>query len=273
MEKRISFVGVQTHLTANKEENLKQALCLVDEALSLYKDVDMLVLPEYFYWAPDPKDTPFIEEYPEYIIEEFSSRAKFYNTYILAGTVANKRADGNIYNTAMLFGRDGKIVGKYDKVHLFDALNAQFGERESDQISRGKNLLIYDTDFGKIGVNICYDLRFPEMARTLALKGVEYLLIPSAFYSPRADHWQNLICATALQNSMYVIGVNLFGELNQENIFCGRSLVADPWGIPVAIAADKPGSFQAYVYPEHLKEIRDSIGTFYNRIPDMYDIK
>ena len=108
MEKRISFVGVQTHLTANKEENLKQALCLVDEALSLYKDVDMLVLPEYFYWAPDPKDTPFIEEYPEYIIEEFSSRAKLYNTYILAGTVANKRADGNIYNTAMLLPAENR---------------------------------------------------------------------------------------------------------------------------------------------------------------------
>lgn len=272
MNKKVSFVGIQTTLTTDKEQNLKNALELMDEALMSYKQVDMVVLPEYFYWGPDPEDTPMISEYPKHIIEAFSMRAKLHSTYIAAGTVAHKDTDGKIYNSTLLFDRNGEVVGRYDKIHLFDALNAQFGERESDQITRGKEILIYDTDFGRIGLNVCYDIRFPEMARTLALKGVEYLLVPSAFYSPRADHWQSLLCATALQNSMYVLGVNLVGELNPENIFCGRSLIADPWGIALATAPDKPSYFQAYVDPDYVKSTRDAVGTFYNRVPEVYEI-
>ncbi|MCB6367456.1 hypothetical protein LI291_14880, partial [Intestinibacillus massiliensis] len=97
--------------------------------------------------------------------------------------------------------------------------------------------------------------------------------IPSAFYSPRSDHWQNILTATALHNSMYVVGVNLFGKLNEDNIFCGRSLICDPWGVPEAIAADKAGYIQAYVDPDYPKEIGDAVGTFHNRVPEVYKIK
>lgn len=272
MGRKIGIVGIQSLLTADKEQNLKNVLALMDEALLSYKYVDIIVLPEYFYWGPDPEDTPFIEEYPQHIINEMAKRARKHHTYIIAGTVANKRENGNIYNTALLFDREGEIVGKYDKIHLFDALNAMGGERESDQITRGKELFIYDADFGRMAINICYDIRFPEMARTLALKGVKYLFVPSAFYSPRADHWQSLLCASALQNSMYVIGINLYGELNAENIFCGRSLIADPWGVPVAIASDKPGFFHAYADSDYADQVKDAVGTFHNRVPEVYDI-
>lgn len=273
MKEKLSFVGIQTTPTKDKEKNFKQALDLVDEALQLHKRVDMLVLPEYFYYAPDLDETPLIGEYPQEIIEEFAMRAKLYNTYIIAGTVAHKREDGKIYNTALLFDRKGEIVGQYDKVHLFDALNAMGGERESDQITRGSELFTYDADFGKIGISVCYDIRFPEVARTLALKGVKYLFTPAAFYSPRIDHWQDILCVTALQNSMYVVGVNLFGKLNDSNIFCGRSIIADPWGVPAAIAADKAGFIQAYVDPDYTDQIKDAVGTFHNRVPEVYDIK
>lgn len=274
MTEKLGFIGIQTLLTKDRDRNLKEALKITDEALASYRKTDMVVLPEYFYWGPDhPADTPNIGPYPKEILEEFAARAQMYHTYILVGGVVHRREDGEVYNTSVLLDRRGEIAGHYDKVHLFDALNAMGGEKESDQVKAGDKLFTYEADFGKIGVSICYDIRFPEVARTYALQGVKYLFTPAAFYSPRADHWQNLLAATALHNSMYVTGVNLYGELNPDNIFCGRTLIADPWGIQVAVASDRTGSIQAYVDPEYVDEIRAAVGTIYGRRPDVYEIK
>ena len=272
MKRKISVVGIQVTPTRDKRENLKNALALADEAFETYKYVDMLVLPEYFFHVVPRKEANLVPAYPDYVKAEFSARAKKYSSYIIAGTVANRRDDGNVYNTAILYDREGEIAGDYSKIHMFDALNAMGGTNESDTVARGDKLLIYDADFGRIGIVVCYDIRFPELARTLALKGVQYLFAPAAFYSPRADHWQDLLRATALQNSIYVMGVNLFGKLNDANIFCGRSVISDPWGIPIATASDKPCIIQAYLDGDYAGKIRDSIGTFHNRVPEMYDI-
>ena len=253
--------------------NLKNALELVDEAFETYKHVDMLVLPEYFYHVIHKDDAGVTGPYPDEIKEEFSKRAKRYSSYIISGAVANRKDDGKLYNTALLFDRNGDVAGEYSKSHLFDVLNLMNGVNESDLITRGDKTLIYDTDFGRISIIICYDIRFPELARTLALKGVQYLFVPAAFYSPRGDHWQDLLRVTAMQNSMYVMGVNLFGKLNSANIFCGRSLIADPWGIAVAAASDRPCVFQAYIDGDYAGQIRDAIGTIQNRAPSLYEIK
>jgi len=233
----------------------------------------MLILPEYFYYVVPRKEADQVQAYPNEVIAEFSRRAKKNSSYIISGTVANRRGDGNVYNTALLFDRNGEIAGDYSKIHMFDALNAMGGTNESDTVARGDKLLVYEADFGRIGVEVCYDIRFPELARTMALKGVQYLFVPAAFYSPRSDHWQDLIRMTALQNSMYVMGVNLFGKLNESNIFCGRSVISDPWGIPAATASDKPCIIQAYIDGDYAGAIRDSIGTIHNRVPEMYDIR
>ena len=272
MEKKISIVGIQVTPTLDRDDNLRNALALADEAFETYKHVDMLVLPEYFYHVIPMRKAHLAEPYPDEVKEEFSKRAKKYSSYIVAGTIANRKDDGGIYNTALLFDRDGQVAGEYSKTHLFDALNAMGGTNESDAIRRGDKLLVYDADFGRIGVVICYDIRFPELARTLALKGVQYLFVPSGFYSPRFDHWQDLIRVTAVQNSMYVTGVNLFGKLNDSNIFCGRSLIADPWGIPVATASDKPCIIQAYIDADYAGKVSNMIGTFNNRAPSLYEI-
>jgi predicted amidohydrolase len=210
--------------------------------------------------------------YPDNIKAEFSKRAKNYSSYIIAGTVANRKADGKVYNTAVTFDRAGEIVGEYSKIHLFDVLDAMGGVNESDYITRGDKIFVCDTDFGKIGIIICYDIRFPELARTLALQGVQYLFVPAAFYSPRIDHWQDILRVTALQNSMYVMGVNLFGKLNDSSVFCGRSIIADPWGIPIATASDKPGIIQAYIDIDYVNTIKNALGTFHNRVPELYNI-
>ena len=181
-----------------------------------------------------------------------------------------------VYETAPrgdILDRNGDIIGSYDKIHLFDVLDAKGDEQESNQITRGDHLLTFDTDFGRVGVMVCYDVRFPEMARTYALAEVEYLMVPAAFFAPRFDHWQQLIGAAALENGMYVMGVNIFGKVCDTLNMCGRSLIVDPWGIQMATAPDKPAFIQAYVDSDYPKQIRDALGTFHNRVPSVYDIK
>ena len=272
MNRKISVAGIQTAPTRDRKENLKNALALADEAFETYKQVDVLVLPEYFYYVMPMSEADKEGPYPDEVKEEFSKRAKKHGAYIIAGTVANRKEDGKVYNTALFFDRNGKIAGEYSKIHLFDALNAMGGIKESDAIARGDGIFVYEADFGRMGIMICYDVRFPEMARTLALKGVKYLFVPAAFYSPRIDHWQDLIRSTALLNSMYVTGVNLYGKLDEANVFCGRSLIADPWGIPVATASDKPHIIHAYLDSGYPEEISGRVGSFINRAPAFYDI-
>lgn len=271
MSKKISLVGIQTVPGKDKNENLKKSLSLVDEALQSYRYVDIVVLPEYFH-DMNLADMDRYQEYPEDIKEAFSTRAKAYEAYILCGTVLHRRENGKIYNTAILFDRQGDLVADYDKIHLFDVLDGVGDEQESNYCERGDHVTVYDTDFGKIGITICYDVRFPELARTLALEGVEYLFTPAAFYSPRADHWTSLNAATALQNSMYVMGVNLFGAWDENNVFCGRSCLVDPWGVTIAQASDKEAIIQAYVDPEYPRQIRERVGSFHNRVPNIYHI-
>ena len=270
MSKKISLVGIQTEINKDKTAALHAAVSLIDEAATLYKHVDVIVLPEYFYEITD-KDQ--IGAYPETVNTALSSCARKYNTYIVGGTVLNRRNPGEkLRNTAVFFDRDGKTVGSYDKIHLFDALNCSGDDQESRFCSHGDHLFTWDTDFGKIGIIVCYDIRFPELARTLALQGVRFLFVPSAFYNPRSDHWTNLLKATAVQNSMYVLGVNLFGRLSPTQSFCGRSMILDPWGVTVAGASDRAGFFQSYVDAEYPEIISSTIGSFTNRAPSAYHI-
>jgi predicted amidohydrolase len=272
MSRKISIVGVQTAPTkVSKEKNLKEALALTDEALRAYAHVDMLVLPEYFY-DMDLSDKARFGTYPEEIIEAMQARAMMYQTYIVAGSVLHRKQDGKLYNTALLIDREGKIVGQYDKIHLFDVLDGEGDDKESNYCERGDHFLVHDADFGRIGVSICYDIRFPELARIMALAGTTFLFVPAAFYSPRTDHWQTLLRAAALQNSMYVMGVNDFGAWDADNVFCGRSQIVDPWGIVKAQASDRADIIQAYVDPQEPTLIRDKIGSLRNRVPSVYEI-
>ncbi len=271
MAKKISIVAIQVAPTRDLRHNFRQGIRLMREALTLHKYVDVVVFPEHFCYFPSISDGPKIKELSSLFTRAFSTYAKKYNTYIIAGTVANRR-DGKIYNTSLLFDRQGEIVGSYDKIHLFDALNAAQGNRESDLTTPGDQVFSYEADFGKIGVMVCYDVRFPELARTLALDGVEYLFVPAGFYMPRYDHWQDLVKSAALQNSMYVTGANLANRPGEKGLFCGRSLIADPWGIAIATASDKPGFIQAYVDADYPALIRDAVGSFHNRTPALYNI-
>lgn len=265
---KVSVVGIQIQPTLDKKRNLDMSISLIDEALVSYPKIDIICLPEIFYYSPADEEANDVGPIPSDYIDSFSRMAIKGQTYIIAGSIIHRR-NNKLYNTALLFDRKGRQVGHYDKIHLFDAL----GVKESEIVEGGESIFYYDTDFGRVGIIICYDIRFPELARTLALNKVEYLFVPAAFYSPRIDHWTDLIRATALQNLFYVIGINLIGSLRPDEVFCGRSIIADPWGITLATASDYPCFIHSYLDPEYLYDIRERVGGFSNRVPGIYSCK
>ncbi|HSW35382.1 MAG TPA: carbon-nitrogen family hydrolase [Candidatus Limnocylindrales bacterium] len=149
--------------------------------------------------------------------------------YLLAGSIIEK--DGSdFYNTALLIGPDGSLVGKYRKIHLFG-----YHSQEGKIMTRGADIVTLKTDFGIWGISICYDLRFPELYRKMVEAGAEVIFVVSAWPLARLEHWLLLNRARALENLCYLVSCNCAGHL-KEHTFCGNSMVVDPWGEIVALA-------------------------------------
>lgn len=264
MKREIGVMGIQLGMTDDKHDNLMRALELVDKGFDRYREVDLVCLPELYYSNPTKDNRNTIgERLDSEFFNEFSKCAKKYNVNIITGSFPLIKGD-KLYNTCLCINRRGELIGDYSKTHLFDA----FTSKESDTVDAGDEIGIFDFDFGKVGIAICYELRFPDYLRTLALKNIDLMVIPSAFYSPRHDQWDVLVASTALQNLMYVVALNQF---NQH--FFGRSCIADPMGLIVSKASDKEDVFYGTLDMEYQKQAREKVPTYQNRRPELYDVK
>lgn len=263
MKDKLGILGIQVGVTPDKEDNLRRALELIDEAFLRYKKIDLICLPEMFYEFPEKEErlTAGQGTY-ERFEEAFSEYAKKYNVNIVTGTFP-MRKEGKLYNTALIMDRAGRTVGSYSKAHLFDA----YDSRESDTFDRGDGIGIFDLDIGRIGVAVCYELRFPEYLRSLCLKDLELLVVPAAFYTPRHDAWDILIKGAGLSNLQYVLAVNQYGHE-----FFGRSSIVDPAGIVTARASDREGLVYDIIDPDYQDELRARINTYENRRAELYDL-
>jgi predicted amidohydrolase len=200
-----------------------------------------------------------------------AAKARQHKVNLVTGSFAEAASDGRAYNTTLVFDREGSLLGKYQKVHLMEGL----AFHESDFVAPGDALCHLDTDFGRIGVMVCFDLRFPELARSLALKGAEVIVIPSAFPAgrplpPRTDHWDILVTSTALYNLSYAVAANQYGQINNEFPF-GRSMIVDPWGICVARAQGRDDIVFGELDLEYLRQLRKDLPTLDLRRPDLYE--
>lgn len=163
-----------------------------------------------------------------------SDLARQYQLYLVAGTIPALASDGRIYSRCYMFEPSGKVIGHYDKLHLFDANVADNTGlyRESDVFCPGENICVVNTPFGRIGLAICYDLRFPDVFRALRLAGAEIIAIPSAFTAATGKaHWQTLIQARALDSQCFILAANQYGQhhdVGRET--WGHSAIIDPWG-------------------------------------------
>ena len=264
MSREIGVLGIQVGMTDDKHDNLKRALALIDDAFTKYKKVDVICLPELYYSNPTKENRATIGEVLDSeFFNEFSACAKKYHVNIITGSYPLIKGD-HLYNCCLCIDREGKLIGDYSKTHLFDA----FTSKESDTVDAGNELGIVDFDFGKVGIAICYELRFSDYLRTLALKGVDMLFIPSAFYKPRHDQWNILTTSAALGNLIYVVALNQYNDH-----FFGRSMMVDPFGLIVSQASDRETSFYGIADLDYQAQIRSQVPTYQNRRPELYDVK
>jgi predicted amidohydrolase len=202
---------------------------------------DLVLLPEVFTGSALAlgNASELAETIPGDSTDRLSRIASQYGMYIVGSLY--ERADGKTYNTAVVVGRDGQIISKYRKTHLFDpsARPDIPAYRESDKVTPGDKLCVLDLDFGRVGVAICSDIRFPEIFLNHAKEGAELVVLPTAFPS-RLDHWEFLNRARATDNQFYMLSSGMVGKLEDSPItFTGRSMVVDPWGVIVAQASDR----------------------------------
>jgi deaminated glutathione amidase len=247
---------------------------MIDEAGS--QGADLIVLPEVWTglgYADALPFEPMAEPIPGPSTDRLAALARRHRAMIV-GSMYERAADGRYFNTAPFIDRDGAILGCYRKTHLFDAENRPDippGMMESKKVAAGDSLPVFETDAGKIGVFVCSDLRFPEVARVLALKGARVLVCCSAFLSPRLDHWDFFLRARACENQVFVVASGQYGQEPASGVaFVGRSAVVDPWGVIVAVAPDRECVTVTAIDLDQIEEVKYRYPLLGQRRPSLY---
>ena len=263
---------VQMNSRDDKRDNIATALELIDRAAAT--GARLVALPEVWpYLGPDDAVLDQAETIPGPITELFAQRARRHGIYIHGGSIYEKRSgDPGIYNTTFVLDPTGEIIARYSKIHMYDVVLDGVAEyQESASVTPGDEIAITEIDGIAVGLTICYDLRFPELFRILALRGAQAIMLPAAFtLMTGKDHWEPLIRARAIENELYMIAPAQWGSHLPGKWCYGRSMIVDPWGTVVATAADGVGIVNATVEPARVEAVRRQIPSLANRQPGAY---
>jgi deaminated glutathione amidase len=263
---------VQMNSQEDKGANIAAALDLIDRAAAT--GARLVALPEVWpYLGPDDVSRDQAETIPGPISEALSQRARRHGIYIHGGSIYEKRpGDPGMYNTTVVIDPTGEIIAHYSKIHMYDVVLDGIAEyQESATVTPGNETTITEIDGIPVGLTICYDLRFPELFRILALKGAQAIVLPAAFtLMTGKDHWETLIRARAIENELYMIAPAQWGTHPPGKWCYGRSMVVDPWGTVVTTAPDGVGIAYATVDPSRVAAVRRQIPSLANRRPEAY---
>ncbi|HEX4270661.1 MAG TPA: carbon-nitrogen hydrolase family protein [Rhizomicrobium sp.] len=243
---------VQLRSSDDLAQNISETARLVREAAA--RGARFIATPENTtLMAPDggAKLAHSFDEAHDPALPVFSALARELNVWLLIGSVAIKVSDTKTANRSFLFAPDGRVAARYSKIHLFDVALAS-GEvyRESNTVAGGDEAVVADTEFGPIGLSICYDLRFPQLFRRLAQKGAFLFTVPSAFTVPTGEaHWHVLLRARAIENGAFVIAPAQGGTHVNGRKTYGHSLIVAPWGEVLAEAGTEAGVIIADIDP------------------------
>ncbi len=232
---------------------------------------ELVALPENFaFLRREGEPIPCAQGLDGEIVSTLRELARHHHVWILGGTFPEATAGGDrVHNTSVAVAPDGEIAGLYRKMHLFDVdLSGQGGlvYRESDRVAPGDELVSFETPFGGVGLSVCYDLRFPELYRALAARGVRFLAVPAAFARETGrDHWEVLLRARAIENQAFVLAAAQVGEHGGGRASYGRSMIVDPWGLVLAQAPDGPGPVYAECRLEEQDRIRAALPVLRHR--------
>ncbi|CDQ41639.1 MULTISPECIES: carbon-nitrogen family hydrolase [Virgibacillus] len=248
----------------NPKENRKKVAGWIKQTVNEEKP-DTIVLPEMWTTAYAFDDLENLaDDNGEPTIAFLQDMASTYHINIVGGSFANQK-DNEIYNSSVVIDRNGDVIHQYDKLHLVPMLD------EHLYLTGGKNkATVFHLDGVKMGIIICYDLRFPELLRKLALEGAQVVHIVAEWPAARRDHWEILQQARAIENQMYIISSNVVGNYNHVD-FAGTSMVIDPWGeVIIKGSRTKEEIIRATLKLDKVVDIRKEVPVFSSRVPDYY---
>ncbi len=256
---RVALLQVSSDASESAPDRIERVLGILEETLP---QADIAVLPEL--WISGAFDLPLAREvaapldFP--VLERIRAMAKAADTWVHAGSYAERLPDGRTFNTAVLIGPDGEIVATYRKRHLFG-----FATGERTLITAGDALIVAETPLGHTGIATCYDLRFPEMFRDLVEAGAETFLVASGWPTPRIGHWDVLTRARAIEDQAWMVACNGVGS-HADITLGGHSIVIDPQGTVVAEAGDGETVLFADVEPGRAREWREAFPVLDDRL-------
>lgn len=272
--RNLIIASMQVKVLKNAKDNVEQLKRIMEK--QEINGTDLVTLPEMFTCPYRTSDFPvYAEMEGGEIWEACSKLASEYKVYLSAGSIPEKDENGRIYNTAYVFDRNGRQIAKHRKMHLFD-ISVSGGQhfKESDVLTAGDRVTVFDTEFGKMGLCICYDLRFPELPRLMALEGAKVILVPAAFNMTTGPaHWELLFRQRAIDNQVYVVGTASARDTSSEYVSWGHSIITDPWGEIVMQMEEKEGIHFTEIDLEKIDKVRSELPLLKHRREDVYKVK
>jgi predicted amidohydrolase len=264
---------IQMDVCDEKKHNLEKAEEMITRAA--LSGASVVILPEMFCCPYKTTAFPkYAEKAGELIWQTLSNIAKM-NHIILIGGSMPERDGEQIYNTCFCFDKEGHQIGRYRKNHLFD-IQIENGQhfKESDTLSAGNEITLIDTEYGKIGVIICYDIRFSELSRIIALQGARMLVAPAAFNMTTGPlHWELLLRSRAVDNQFYVIGAAPARNIKSDYISYAHSMAVSPWGKVLIDGGSSECIINVPILQNEIEEVREQLPLLKHRREDIYQLK
>lgn len=270
MKRNFLFAACQLPVSEDKEENVRRAVSAISVASS--SGAAVVALPEMWNTPYATKNFPrYSETIPGPTCAAISEAARSCGCYVIAGSIP-ERDGALVFNTSVTFDPRGEVVAKHRKVHLFEVDAPGITFHESETLAAGANATSFDTPFGSIGVAICFDVRFPELARHLVVdRGCGFLVFPGAFNMTTGPaHWDLLLRARAVDNQCFVAAVAPARDASASYVSWANSMIVDPWGRVVAAAAEGPETISATIDFERIASVRKSLPVLSGRREDLY---
>jgi nitrilase len=264
---QFKVAAIQMVSAPDVKQNLEQAASLIARAAG--EGASLVVLPEYFCFMGrrDTDKLEIKERFGAGPIQDFlSDTARKHGIWLAGGTLPLDCPDpGRVFNTSLVYGPDGSLRARYDKIHLFNFKRGAEAYDESVAIRPGDAVQTFEAPCGPVGMSVCYDLRFPELYRKLGQ--VSLILVPSAFtYTTGQAHWEILLRARAIENQCYVLAPAQGGHHPNGRHTWGHSMLIDPWGRIVDCLPQEPGVIGGTIEPDRLAEVRASLPALRHRV-------
>ena len=257
--KTVNILAIQKKTYADPEQNLEAVRRMTE--LQGGPAPDLIVLPEIFTCPYDNRCFPsFAEEEGGRSYRFLSALAREKGAYVVGGSMPERDGD-RIYNTSYVFDRGGALIGKHRKIHLFD-IDVDGGQyfRESDVLSAGEKITVFDTEFGKMGVCICFDIRFPDLFIKMRKAGARMVFVPAAFNMTTGPvHWETLFKSRALDQQIFVLGCSPARDETASYVAYGHSILTDPWGCVLCELGAEEGILTAQVDLDRVDSVRRQI--------------